>query len=388
MKSKNEDFKICPYFFNYQTAATLMIDDLAPVAISSNKTFQCFNDHGGLMDNPNGLFYYFEKLFLTKYPEVKGTFFILIEDHFKWSQASGNYNIKSQGFDDHYVKFLESLTPRFDFAFHGTSHGKVESNKMFQEFSYRKVADIDELNSKINLFNKNTGISFSGGKFPAYQSNSQSEDILKGLGFRWWAFHKEMKNKKHPENDLFFKQSGIISFPTNFSGENFRYFFDKNGGVKNKLKFYYHKLKKIQLELHLTYLYQKRKVISIQEHFTTLRTNGTFQRPNVFTDLKSLEIIFDHLRGADIWYATCNEISDYFKSYKNASLIENAEKIEISNKQRGEFLFPISISSPKCSELINDKGERFIGKRKNGNWIFNHLQPGTYKKSKHQNYPQ
>ena len=75
-------FSICDYFFDHQTAATLMIDDLAPVSISFVKELKPWFDHGGGRDNKGSLFEYFQSCFLQKFPEVKGTFFIIINDHY------------------------------------------------------------------------------------------------------------------------------------------------------------------------------------------------------------------------------------------------------------------------------------------------------------------
>ena len=66
----------CKYYSGSQSACSLMIDDMVPVAVSSNGVISAYNDWGYLMDNPNSLYTYFNEQILKKYPEIRGTIFM------------------------------------------------------------------------------------------------------------------------------------------------------------------------------------------------------------------------------------------------------------------------------------------------------------------------
>ena len=60
--------KKCKYYNNAQTACTLMIDDLAQVAITNNGVLLPSNDWGYGLDQENSLWRYFERNLIEKYP--------------------------------------------------------------------------------------------------------------------------------------------------------------------------------------------------------------------------------------------------------------------------------------------------------------------------------
>jgi len=60
----------CKWFNNYQAPCCLMIDDLAPVAISRDGRIGANNDWGYLMDKPGSLYKYLDQWLFQKYPEI------------------------------------------------------------------------------------------------------------------------------------------------------------------------------------------------------------------------------------------------------------------------------------------------------------------------------
>ena len=118
-------------------------------------------------------------------------------------------------------------------------------------------------------------------------------------------------------------------------------------------------------------------IISIQEHFTTLRSDGKFQRPNVFDDIESLKRIYSILRGADVWHAKCNEIALYLENYDNSKIRSEENGFELvysGNRDSCE----LSAWSKDIQVIIESTGKEHHGHRKNNGWVFNHLKPGKY----------
>lgn len=373
------DFQICDYFNDHQTAASLMIDDLAPAAIAYEDELKPFYDHGYGMRKPEGLYHYFEENLLNPYPEIRGTFFILTDQHFNQKPGTKGYIIKNRGFSDEYVNFLHSLKPRFDFAFHGTTHGKLSKGQMLQEFTYLTPDDIPRYEKMLKDFQQATGLSFYGGKFPAYQKNQHSSAIIEKLNFKWWAFSNHMKNRRH--RDTAFKYSGnnqrVLHMPTNFGGESFKAFLKVKKPRLTALRSWHKAYERIKLEGHLNWLYQNKRVITIQEHFTTLRSQGIFQRPNVFDDLESLKTIYATLRGADIWHASCNQVAKYRENKDHITLETNSKNLVLTYS--GTYTDPaVSVKSKKVKSLKNSEGLITHGILRNGAYVFNHLKPGPY----------
>ena len=388
-KKSNNIMKKCKYFNNHQSACTLMIDDLVPASISplrDQKPLAKY-DWGFYMDNENSLFNYFYDNLLKKYPEIKGTFFLPLTTHKFFNKNSG-YSIKTREYDNDFYSFLKRISPNFDYAFHGTSHGKFINkanfefkNNWIQEFEYSKIDDIKYLQKEIKNFEKNYGTCFTGGKYPGYKKNKYSERIIEELGFLWWADSSEMIGIKHSQNKHSYFGSGtkILKFPTNVPG----YLFNNSLSpfVSKNLWFKYLKeiINNYRNEHLLQYLYDNNLIISIQEHFQNQRTDGKRQSQNVYDDIQSLNKIYEILRGTDLWYATCSEISHYLESYDFTDLIKiDNNKFEIIYK--GRWTKPFLSISTSSREIMNMTNKRvYKGVYKNGLWIHNNISTGLYK---------
>lgn len=379
----------CKYYNNHQSACTLMIDDLVPAAISpfkNEKTGTKF-DGGFLMDSDYSLYKYFENNLLKKYPEIKGTFFLPLTAHNHLNKNSG-YNIKTGDYNDEFIHFLKRLSPHFDSAFHGTSHGKfidLENfefkNNWHQEFEYITLNDIENINNEIQNFQNNSGIQFTGGKYPGYKKNEYSEEILEKLGLKWWASSAQMIGRKHVKNmhSYFGLEEKILDFPTNVPGNLFNTTLSSTPSKRKWLKFITGTFKNYKNEQYLQYLHENGLIISIQEHFQNQRTDGQRQNQNVYDDIVSLDKIFGILHGADIWYATCSEIAHYLESFDYTDIIKKDE-ITFEIVYRGRWSKPLLSVTSKNSEIINLTDKKiYKGVYKNGLWIYNNVIPGLYK---------
>ena len=379
MQPNSSTFSVCKYHNNHQTAATLMIDDLAPVAITLDGKLSPNNDHGYGMKAKNSLYSYFEKHFLEEFPEARGTFFILINQHTNHTDGNGGHKILSSGFSDDYVGFIKSTNTHFDLAYHGTNHGKIENGRFHQEFSYLDKSDISRLSKALETFKDQTGISFDGGKYPGYISNEHSKEIIEKLGMKWWAHSRSMKNKRTPENEFsyFGNEDHVLNFPTNFSGEVFKTFLKPKEQSFASFRAAYLLFRKFNRERHLQYLYENGLVISIQEHFTTWRADGKYQRPNVFDDLMSLKQIYSTLRGADIWHAGCNEIARYIENRDYCKVKQSGQQLSVSYNGRYPD-FSISLKSKNRNSLKNEQGNIIHPVSKGGFWIYSNVKAGNY----------
>lgn len=384
--------KKCLYFNGTQTACSLMIDDLVPVAITPSKEDELWAkyDWGYLMDGKKSLYNYFADNLLKKFPEIKGTIFIPLNSYRYINNRTG-YNIYKKKIDEKFIFFLNKLSNKFDLAFHGTYHGKTINTKQSNpiknnwkaEFEIITLEEIQEIYSEIQDFENKSGFHFLGGKYPAYKKNEHSEQIIETLGFKWWASNCEMINKKTGMNkqSYFGKETKILDLPTNLSGDIFNLKYKINSGflIKRLFKSLKKKMNGFMPEYYINYLISKRLPITIQEHFQNQGPYGRRQTPNIFDDIMSLEIIFGILRPFDIWYTTCNKLCHYLESY-DYTVINQREKniIEIKYSGRWEKMFLSFKSEFREIENVNTK-QKYYGIYKNNQWIFNNIDEGVYK---------
>jgi hypothetical protein len=376
MESKmNLKFKKCLYHNNAKTAVVLMLDDLVPIAVSSNSSIETRNDWGYLEDRIDSLYKYIENYLFKKFPEIKGTIFLPLEEH--KSIESNGYTIFSNDFNDSFIKFLKRIESRFEFAFHGIQHTNIENGKVKFEFeNYSNSLDIEFANKLIN-FEKKTGIIFSGGKFPGYRYNYNAIEFIKNLKYKWMALDSHMINKKHDDNSLkYIKNSKLVGIPTNLSGDVFNSLPPRANNVRKFVKKILKK-KKLPEEL-IEYLYLNQLPIIIQEHFQNLRIDGKRQTPNIYDDLISLDKIFGMLRPLDIWYTNCGEIAHYFDSYQNTQLTLNNDGFEIN--YNGNWDEPIISFESEISKIIDVSSNKTIkGLLKNGKFIYTINKSGKFK---------
>ena len=379
--------KKCKYFNNAQTACTLMIDDLAQVAITNNGVFFPGNDWGYGLDQENSLWRYFERNLLEKFPEIKGSFFFATQTFDKQNENAG-YHVLKKEMDTNFRDFIKKYEEKFELAFHGTNHGQYIDkknpelrNNYKQEFEIVSLDDIQPLKKEVLWYEQFLNLHFYGGKYCGYKKNEHSDKVIEKLGFKWWASSAEMIGRKHVKNrhSYFGSESKVLDFPTNVPGSLFNQTLHANPTKRKWLKLITGTFKNHKNEQYLQYLYENGLIISIQEHFQNQRTDGKRQSQNVYDDIVSLDKIYGILRGADIWYATCSEIAHYLESYDYTDIIKKDEStFEII--YRGSWGKPFLSVTSKNREIRNltDK-ETYKGVYKNGLWIYNNVTPGLYK---------
>ncbi|MBM3405263.1 MAG: hypothetical protein FJY10_10300, partial [Bacteroidetes bacterium] len=137
---------------------------------------------------------------------MKGTFFIAAKSFDSLKLQTG-YFLRFRKENDFFKRFLKDVASYFDVGFHGIYHGKFLDinkptfrNNWLQEFEYLSIQDISWLKEEILKFENEFEIKMTGGKYPGYKKNQDSEKILETLGFKWWCSSSKMINKKSPEN--------------------------------------------------------------------------------------------------------------------------------------------------------------------------------------------
>jgi hypothetical protein len=371
------------YYNNAHTAVTLWIDDFVPAAITTDGQIHPSNDWGYGYDGPNSLYHYLDETLWKKHPEIKGTFFIPLKSH-HYIQQNG-YEIFKRDFDSGFGEFARKISDRFDFAFHGVKHTYYTENsgykKLMYEFNEITEYDIPNIRAIIDDFKKTTGITLSGGKFPGNRGNIVAFNSIDELGFFWWT-HRKLFNVKDIQKLDFItigKQNEVIDLPQTFTGDALKYYYlwkgSKRNRIINMIKSHY---KVFRSKAQLYFLYQNRIPITIQEHFQNATNTGNRQIPNIYDDTCSLEKIYSILRGADLWYATANQLAHYADSFRYSLILhspDNSFDIKYEGKQQNPKL--TLICEKNMIKRISDN-EVFHGFLKNHHYVFNNITPGKY----------
>ena len=384
----------CLYYNDHQTAATLMIDDLSFVSITQNGKITPQTDWGGGLSGVGSLYQYIADTFLTWFPETRGTFFFPISDH-AFMNPYANYDLDYNRDLIAQRQFMETCSKFFEIAYHGTSHGRYRYpercglvDNWEQEFSYLTMEDVACIRTRINQVEKCYGIHMTGGKYPGYEKNEFASEIVEALGFRWWAADSDMIDRKCGKNrHTYYDGEKVLLLPTNISGSTFLRNISGSSVrswkafVKKKfplLRFVFGLYKDLRAEEYITYLYENRLVLSVQEHFMNLRTDGKRQNPNIYDDVASVARIYALLRGMDVWHTTCGKLAHYLESYDHSRLVQQKDGIwKLSYHGSWDELF-LTVCSTHSSLRNHDSGEIVHGVYRLGKWVFNRIQPGMY----------
>lgn len=374
----------CKYFNDHRAAAVLMIDDLSLTATTIDGRLNPSCDWGFGLGAKGSLYDYLSQTLLGRYPEIQGTFFYPLLAHAAQNRSAG-YKLLFREPDKDFQTFLSESSMHFELAFHGTNHGKFldSENPSFSnwvhEFELLDLKDVGHLRAELRKSEALLGVKLLGGKYPGYRSGKFGPEILNALGFKWWASSFEMLNKRHIENSHGYLPgpANITNLPTNLSGNCFNRTLDLGGRKPSIFNRARESLRQMKIEAHLQYLYENGFIISIQEHFQNMRTDGLRQMPNIFDDLESLERIYSMLRSGDIWHANCSLIAQYLSSRDRATLrSEVSGKYTLNSNGVDDFL--LSLRSRKKFLRNLGTGVTISGRYKSGWWIFNHIEPGTY----------
>jgi hypothetical protein len=364
----------CKYHGGAKAASVLMIDDFQNINFMEGESLKY--DWGGRLDTPTSIWNYLWTEILQFMPEIKITFFNVLNNHATINKASG-YAVNQNQNTEAFKLFLQDLVRNgHELAFHGINHGQYinsgnpEISGNFQQ-EFISPASLTAYQEAIEKFEKWTGTKLKGGKFPGYQFNDEGQKIIESLNFDWFCLGSRQINTGNSR--LKFNPKGnLIEFPTAVSGNIFNY---QYSGTKSLLKYPYQIVRNIRNYQCLDKLIKSHSIISIQEHFQCFRTDGKIQKPSIYLDIQSLKQIYNYLKTVDVWYSTCTEISEYSKNYELSKISISENNLSLSNISCGKL--GISL---KCKDIKSLKhGESIIrGKFKNGMYIFTNLQNGIY----------
>lgn len=355
------------WFFGKKSPIIFGIDDIANSIFFSDTKEQ--GDCGFYGTSEPGIYNYFEKYILYKYPEIKATYFLVFDKHTAYIESETAYTIYET---EPFKNLLSHIIDRGDeISYHGHNHGyknaTLENKKWCREFEqYSKQEYFEIIQHDIERFKKEFGYEIVGGRTPCYSFEDSLIDGLLGSGFKWWSFdHKPYTNNIA----MSYKGHDIIEMPSNIGGGIFNY-----GG--NYLK---DSIKKHLNLARIEKMIDNQEVISIAEHFMSARPDGKRQTPNIYDDINSLDFLFGYLRNKDVWYATFSECANYFESYNNTEILNfgnNTFEIRYNGTWK---MFLTFASNSRYLENIETK-ERFEWQMKNEQWLFSDLVVGTYRK--------
>jgi hypothetical protein len=341
------DLKIAKWRDNCSSPVLFKIDDLANIYIkkSSSKNLEIGEDWGQCAFDKNSMWDFLSKNLLNKYPHIKTTFFLVTKERASITQDTHyTYNRAMDG-DKKFIDFLKYLhqNPKVELSYHGTTHGKTGKNVEDFQQEWETFQTLNEAITTISegkeLFKSLLGDYPTGGKYSGYKEGNFGKDSIAQSGFKWWCYHEDnlMWDKspidKKYTYDLEFIQ-GVVNIPTTVDASNL--------SLKIVNKFFTRKyLKSIYLyltegktvEKHIKSLLKNKEVVSVYEHTSPYMTNNTIQYPNIISDIDNLNLIFALLEKEHVWYATCNEVANYFIDRQNTKIEVNENSFKLlSNK--------------------------------------------------------
>jgi hypothetical protein len=343
------DIGICKWYRNAAAPVIFMIDDLANVWIDTNgnRKMDPGEDWGYAKNQQNSSYRYLADNFISKYPDIKITFFIPVGVRAGALKNSEIFSVsESIDSDRETIEFFRGIdtNPRCEIAYHGTTHGKVDetTGAFIQEWDTFQSLEqaIEVIQQGKETFKKVFGRYPEGGKYCGYEKGRYGDESIDSTGFTWWCRHwnrglaakKQKTNGDRPETDFdinYFGANEVVDIPSTISGGMFNGILNckrksLKGIIKTVLKPY---LFRRQYNL-LKYLIDNNLVISIQEHMAPSRFNGMRQTPNIFDDAESLRIILNYLRDKNVWYCTCTELAKY---------VSNRDNVQISSTGQNAF---------------------------------------------------
>lgn len=342
------NFRFANWYNNHQSPAVLMIDDLSDGYLDIySESYK--NDWGYLCDREGSSLHFLKSRLLDFFPAIKITFFAPYARH-----GIMNENCKipvkkyAVGERSEYSAFLQKLVSEgHEIAHHGSDHGRyvnpmdcrVGDNWIHEWLLF----DSEEEGVKITLegvnrFRQSSGVHISGGKFCGYAFRENSQAIIDQCNFLYWCEHGDYRWNEQ----TYFGQNKIFSFPTTYAGNTFVRLIYKTGEAKRDRKKlitrFFQPLYNLLGYYKLRKLYQRGNIISIQEHISPSTTWGNVQSSNIITDIESLKKIFKFLKPLDIWYATCEEIAlyHYVKTHCSLHWTDNQIDIHFDNVRKLE----------------------------------------------------
>ena len=369
------NLKIAKWKNATQAPVVFVIDDLANIYIkkTTSTSLQVGEDWGHCSHKKNSMWDFLNKNLLEKFPHIKSTFLLVTGQRTAMTEdASYTYN-QAMGDDEEFIKFLKYLQahPNVELAYHGTTHGKA--GETVQDFlqEWETFSTLEEAVSTTKqgkaLFNAILGEEPQGGKYCGYKEGKFGKDSIAQSGFKWWSYHEDNhiwdKNSTDPryKYDLEFIK-GVVNIPTTVDASNLSLKIINKIFTRKYLKSIYLYLKeKKTVERHIESLYQNSDVISIYEHTSPYMTTNQTQYPNIVTDIKNLNLIFSILSKKDIWYATCNELADYFIDREKTTLsITDEHEFTLKSNTTLNSELTLTLSNSNVHYALYDENHNFL----------------------------
>jgi hypothetical protein len=364
-----------------------MVDDIANTSIKMSKlaTLQIGEDWGQYAQDKNSMWDFLSSNLLEKFPKIKTTFFLVADKRAPMALAESYTYTEAMNKNKKFMNFLRFLAKneKIELAYHGTTHGNasLEHDDFLQEWETFESLDdaVEQIARGKELFKEVLDVYPSGGKYCGYEEGDFGSESIAKSSFKWWSYHwdgaiwdKNSKDSKYSYDIELNK--GVVNIPTTVDGSTLSLKLFTRKYLKS---LYLYLVESKTIEKHIDALYTAGQVISIQEHSSPYRTDGLIQYPNIVSDIDNLNIIFTHLAKKDVWYATCNDLADYYLARTNVQLhIEDDSFILLSeNKEEVELtlILPLEKGNIKlCDEngmILRDFKEKY--KKNYVTYLFN-----------------
>lgn len=382
------NIEIAKWKNNAQSPVVFMIDDLANVLMKKNTSSDLAigEDWGYACRDKNSMWHFLTKNLLNKFPEIKTTFFLVTD--IRAAMRLGEKYTYTQAIDrdENFMEFLKYLdaNPKVELSYHGTTHGKaaVDYDDFLQEWeTFSSLEDaVSQINRGKELFKKALGYYPSGGKYCGYMSGDFGDESIAKSGFKWWSYNYDYlkwdKNDTNPSYtfDLEFNR-GVVNIPTTVDASTLSLKIVNKWFKRKYLKsLYLYFVKDKSIENHLASLYNNQEVISIYEHSSPYRTDEVIQYPNIVSDMDNLIYLFSYLSNKDVWYATCDELADYFIDREKVQLEVEDNRFELKSNEALNSTLTLVLSNLKEAYSLYDMENNLLVKsvKKNETYILSH----------------
>lgn len=370
------NIKIAKWKDNVQAPVLFMVDDIANVLMkkSNSSELKIGEDWGHATREKNSMWHFLSKNLLEKFPKIKTTFFLVTGVRVSMRLDESHSYAASIDQDEKFIEFLKYLDthPMIELSYHGTTHGTAGLNyddflQEWETFSTLEEAVI-QTNAGRELFKKVLGHYPSGGKYCGYKAGDFGDESISKTGFKWWSYGEDYlkwdKNDKNPSYtfDLSFNK-GVVNIPTTVDGATLSLKIINKWYKRKYLKsLYYYFVKDMSIEQHLETLYKNQELISIYEHTSPYRSDKMTQYPNIVSDMDNLNYIFSILAKKDIWYATCDELADYYIDREKVVLNVQDNKFELKSASVLNRTLTLVLSDLKEPYLLYDMEHNLLAK--------------------------